>query len=156
MANKNAPHNQYAPYGWGMPYVDPTRHADKNLAVIDEPQVLVPGHAGSLIPLSLRSNRVDNYTALLVETCNALSFPRGFSAKLADATIWLGSWSLTFSLLKWLLPLSGIWWLPWAVYGLIATTFAAIVGAACIHRPVIIPFAVMRLIIIGIAYTLCF
>jgi hypothetical protein len=140
--------------GWGLPYVDTTKGADAQLNVLDEPQVFVPGIHGATVPVSLRSNRVDNYTALIVEACNALSFPRGLSAKLADVTVWLGAWCTTFNALKWLLPLSGLWWLPWAVYGLIGTSFACIVVAACWHRPVFIPFAVLRCVIIAIAWTL--
>lgn len=152
-ANKSAAYHRYNMYG--MPYnlQDPTRPYDKEVGVIDEPQVLVPMHGG-LVGMALRSNRADYYTSTIMELSNVVAFPVGFSQKLADVGIWLATFAATFNILRYVLPLTGIWWLPYVAYGLLAAVVVIPIVGVCLHRHELIIFAVLRAVLILIAFTL--
>ena len=134
---------------------DTTRKADEQVGAFDDPQVLIPGLHGSVTPASLRSNRGDGYARLMVQMANVISFPPGLSRIFNDLVLWSASSGALFLVIKWGTPLMP-YWFPYICFGVLGLAILIPSITVCLHRKELIPFLLLRLILIGIGITIVY
>lgn len=134
---------------------DTTRKADEMVGAFDDPQVLLPGVNGSLTPASLRSNRGDGYARLMMQMANVISFPPGVSRIFNDLLMWVSCAGAFYLVVNLGVPLMPIWF-PYVCYGVLGLTILIPSITVCLHRKELIPFLVLRLILICVGLTIVY